>query len=89
MEQAENNGASPLSFRDLVRISVKVRQIGWYAARQRILKLGGTMEDVAKVLVWQLRILGAKAEGEAQRAAWLEKRLDVIAESMVFEGRKS
>ena len=42
-----------------VRFAIKVHRIGWYATRQSILRHGGTLHDVAWVLVSTLRIQGA------------------------------
>lgn len=44
---------------DRVQYSCKVRRIGWYATRQSILRHGGSLHDVAWVLVTTLRIQGA------------------------------
>ncbi len=50
-----------LGFRELVRYSTGVRRKGWFATRQQMIKEGGSLQDVARVLVWQLNILGADA----------------------------
>ena len=42
-----------------VRIACKVQRIGYYAARQHTLSLGGNLHDVAWVLATRLLILGA------------------------------
>lgn len=42
-----------------VRYALKVRSIGWYATRQSILRNGGSLHDVAWVLVSTLIIQGA------------------------------
>ena len=42
-----------------VQYSCKVRRIGWYATRQSILRNGGSLHDVAWVLVSILTIQGA------------------------------
>ncbi len=42
-----------------VRYALKVRRIGWYATRQSILRNGGSLHDVAWVLVSILTIQGA------------------------------
>lgn len=44
---------------DRVRYAIKVRRIGWYATRQSILRNGGTLKDVAWVLVSVLYTQGA------------------------------
>lgn len=45
---------------ELVKASIRVRRIGWYATRQNLLKKGATAHDIAKVLAWQLEILGVE-----------------------------
>lgn len=48
-----------MEFRSLVKYSIKMRQCGYYAIRQQMIKNGASLYDVAKVLSFQLRILGA------------------------------
>lgn len=48
-----------LPFRQRVKIALKVRRIGYYAARQHMLKQGGNLHDVAWMLTTLLRIQGA------------------------------
>ena len=69
-----------IDFRELVRASVKARQCGWYATRGRILNRGGSLKDVAKVLVWQLNILGVE---EKERAGG-RGRIPAICPELTF-----
>lgn len=46
-----------MEFRRLVKYSVMVKRYGYYTVRCKMLKEGGSLEDVAKVLAFQLRIL--------------------------------
>lgn len=48
-----------MEFRQLVKYSILVRRYGYYTVRCKMLKEGGSLQDVAKVLAWQLRILGS------------------------------
>lgn len=48
-----------LPFRQRVKIAIKVRRIGYYAARQHLLRQGGNLHDVAWLLTTTLRIQGA------------------------------
>jgi hypothetical protein len=47
-----------MNFVDIVRATIKMNRIGYYAARQEMLKNGATLKDVHKALVFRLRILG-------------------------------
>ena len=48
-----------LPFRQRVQIALKVHRIGYYAARQHLLHLGGNLHDVAWLLATSLTIQGA------------------------------
>jgi hypothetical protein len=48
-----------LPFRQRVAIALKVKRIGYYSARQHMLKQGGNLHDVAWLLTSTLTIQGA------------------------------
>lgn len=48
-----------MSHQTRVTIAIKAHRIGYYAARQHMLNLGGSMSDVAWLLTTLLRIQGA------------------------------
>lgn len=77
--------AGRIDFRELVRASVKARQCGWYATRGRILNRGGSLKDVARVLVWQLNILGAEERAERGiQGDSVGRKLSPICPELVF-----
>lgn len=48
-----------LPFRQRGKVALKVKRIGYYAARQHLLRLGGNLHDVAWLLTSTLTIQGA------------------------------
>lgn len=49
-----------MTFKDIVKATIKMNRIGYYAARQEMIKKGASLHDVALALTMRLRILGAE-----------------------------
>lgn len=48
-----------MSYSLIMQYCIKCHKQGYYATRQQMLKHGGTLHDIAKVLALRLFILGA------------------------------
>lgn len=84
-EEGSSGKAGP-GFRELVKFSIKARRVGWYATRQGILKAGGDLKDVVRVLCWQLEIQGvAWRKAQVEKARLQEAGWQVSARGNVIE----